>query len=454
MDRRWIVTGVGLIIIVGLVFFLRANLPSLLEVSPANGEAYVAASQPVVLTFSESMQPEDVAQKLEIEPFTPGSYEWDANTLTFTPAQPWPSGAQITVTLQSGARSTMGLPLLRGQSWSFSVSPPLLMYLWPAGNAANLYVIDLDAGNSLQLTDTPNGVLAFDLNADGTAIYYSIRLDGENSAIFRLNRVAGTTDQILYCSNVLCSAPQISPGGEYLAYSRAPSNPEDETFPHQVWLLPIVDGAPAPKSQAQLVSDPTHPAGSPFWSPTGLLTFHDQAAQQFVVFDPQNEARTFFPNETGEPGTWSPDGSNYIVHEVAFWGSGPLDFSSHLWKYAYPSAQATNLSLDLALEDVTPAYSPDGAQIAFGRKYLDPERWTLGSQLWLMRPDGSRARQLTDSPDFNHADFAWHPNGEYLAFVRHKQTTLIDPPEIWIIRADGSDAVRLVIGGHVPQWIP
>jgi Tol biopolymer transport system component len=185
-----------------------------------------------------------------------------------------------------------------------------------------------------------------------------------------------------------------------------------------------------------------------------LLTFHDRSAQHFVVHDPQSDARTYFHNETGEPGTWAPDGSNYIAHEVDFWDSGPMDFSSHLWRFEYPSAQATNLSLDLALEDVTPAYSPDGAQIAFGRKYLDPERWIIGSQLWLMRADGSRARQLTDNPDFNHADFAWHPNGEYLAFVRHKQTTLIDPPEIWIVRADGSDAVRLVIGGHVPQWIP
>ncbi len=176
--------------------------------------------------------------------------------------------------------------------------------------------------------------------------------------------------------------------------------------------------------------------------------------QHFVVLDPQADARVYFTNETGEPGTWSPDGSSFVVHEVDFWGSGPLDFTSHLWRFEYPSAQSENLSIDLSLEDVTPAYSPDGQQIAFGRKYLDNERWSPGSQLWLINANGRNARQITNNPDYNHADFAWHPNGQYLAYVRHKQTNLIEPSEIWIRPTDGSDALRLVIDGFAPQWIP
>jgi Tol biopolymer transport system component len=106
------------------------------------------------------------------------------------------------------------------------------------------------------------------------------------------------------------------------------------------------------------------------------------------------------------------------------------------------------------VEDVTPSYSPDGKLIAFGRRYLDPERFIIGSQIWTMGADGSFPQQITDNPDYNHADFAWKPDGRELAFVRHKQTTLIDPPEIWITLPDGSNAVRLVIGGYAPAWIP
>ena len=348
----------------------------------------------------------------------------------------------------------MGLPLLSDQQWSFSISPPLLVYLWPSDGPADLYTIDLVENIAAQLTDQPNGILAYDISADGVQIYYSSRLNTQNSAIFRLDRIDGEIAQILNCNNVLCNFPRLSPDGQYLAYTRAPSNPGSEPFPQQVWLLPIVDGEPQDESQASITSDPVHQAGAPFWSLTGLLTFHDWDAQHFVVLDPQTDEHVFFPNETGEPGTWSPDGNNYVVAEVDFWGSGPLDFSSHLWRFEYPSAKNTNLSVDLALEDVTPAYSPDGHQIAFGRKYLDNERWNPGSQLWLIDADGGNPRQITDNPDYNHADFAWHPNGQYLSFVRHKQTNLSEPPEIWIMPADGSDALRLVIDGYIPQWIP
>jgi Tol biopolymer transport system component len=454
MNRRWPFGAFVIVILVGAVLFVRANLPTLLAVSPGDGETQVAVGSPIRLSFSEPMQPESVTQNLHIQPSVQGDFFWEANTLTFTPTGPWPSGERIRVTLKSGARSALGLPLLGEQAWSFSISPPLLAYLWPNDGPADLYAIDLVDNITTRLTEQPNGILAYDISTDGTQIYYSARLNVKNSAIFRLDRVDGEITPILVCTEVLCSFPQLSPTGDQLAYTRAPSNPGSEPFPQQVWLLPIVNGEPLADSQARILSEPTHPAGTPFWSLTGLLTFHDKVLGGFVVFDPNSAAPSFFPNETGEPGTWAPDGTNFIAHEVDFWGDGSMDFSSHLWRFEFPSAQNKDLSIDLALEDVTPAYAPDGMQIAFGRRYLDPERFTVGSQLWLMRTDGGDPRQITDSPDFNHADFTWHPDGGTLAFVRYKQTTLIDPPEIWIITPDGSDAVRLVIGGYAPQWIP
>jgi len=454
MDRRWLFGILAIIIVAGMVLLVRANLPTLVTVKPNGGETHVAATSPLEITFSEAMQPDTVSLNLLIEPPIKGNFSWEANTLTFTPAESWPSGEVITITIKTGARSTLGLPLLGDQQWSFSVSPPLLVYLWPSSGPANLYAIDLTENIASQLTEQPNGILAYDISADGTQIYYSSRLTSRDSAIFRLDRVDESIRQVLDCVDILCNFPQLSPDGSYLAYTRSPSDTDSEPFPQQVWMIPIVDDFFPSESQASIVSDSNHSAGAPFWSPTGLLTFHDWEAQHFVVLDPQTNTRVFFPNETGEPGTWAPDGSNYVVAEVEFWGSGPMDFTSHLWRFEYPSTQSTDLSKDLTLEDVTPAYSPNGRQIAFGRKYLDNERWTPGSQFWLINADGSNPRQITDNPDFNYADFSWHPNGQYLTFVRHQQTNLSEPPEIWIMPANGSDAVRLVIDGYVPQWIP
>ena len=123
MNRRLLLGVVAVAILAGLVLVLRANLPSVALVSPADGEIRVAIGSPIKLTFSDVMQPESVEQNLIIQPSVPGSFSWDENTLTFTPEQPWPSGEQVNVTLKAGARSRLGLPMINGLGWMFSISP-------------------------------------------------------------------------------------------------------------------------------------------------------------------------------------------------------------------------------------------------------------------------------------------------------------------------------------------
>lgn len=110
MNWRWLVAASVIIILVGAVIFVRTNLPSLVEVSPGDGETHIQVGRPIKVTFSETMQPDSVRQNLEIQPPIQGNYSWEANTLIFSPAQPWPSGEQINVTIKAGARSSLGLP--------------------------------------------------------------------------------------------------------------------------------------------------------------------------------------------------------------------------------------------------------------------------------------------------------------------------------------------------------
>jgi Tol biopolymer transport system component len=113
-----------------------------------------------------------------------------------------------------------------------------------------------------------------------------------------------------------------------------------------------------------------------------------------------------------------------------------------------------NLSGEELVEDTSPAYSPDGRWLAFARKFLDTERWTPGRQLWVMEADGENAYALTHDEFFSHAALAWSPDSQTIAFVRAHRTSPDVPPEIWIINVDGSNPIRLVIGGYAPQWIP
>jgi Tol biopolymer transport system component len=118
----------------------------------------------------------------------------------------------------------------------------------------------------------------------------------------------------------------------------------------------------------------------------------------------------------------------------------------------------TNTTRDLTqqegIEDAAPAFAPDGASLAFARKYLDPQRWTPGRQLWLMRLAENVARPLTADPVYHHFDFAWSPDGGWLAYVRFNQTALTEPPEIWITQPLTGQTNLIIRGGYAPQWIP
>jgi Tol biopolymer transport system component len=325
----------------------------------------------------------------------------------------------------------------------------LLVYLWPSEGHANIYTLDQISGDTRQLTQHTTGVDSYSLTHNGLSIYYSVSDTQGNSQILHLERLYGETTQILNCFEALCDNPHVSPNGDYMAYERTPLGPSGESERIQVWLLPLDGGEPRPAS-----SQTSH---SPDWSPSGLLTYYDEDQGAFKLLDPTSGESVSIPNETGEPGTWSPNGDLFVVPEIIFLTDNDPEsppFTSHLLGYNHPTLNREDLSPEDILEDGNPVFSPDGSQIAFARRYLDEERWTPGRQLWLMKPDGVGATQLTEDAKFQHSNFAWSPDGEQLAYVRYNLTTLTDPPEIWTIDYDGREALRLVVDGYDPQWLP
>ena len=461
--------GVGLLAGLGLALYL--SLPRLDAAVPRSGAQFVSSRASVRLTFNRLMDHASVESALQLSPSRPGTFDWQGQTVTFIPAEPWPLSSTVTVSL-AGGRSQRGLPLLGNASWSFTVAERRLVYL-VGSSSPNLWITTVSgSADPRALTSEPDGVHDYAISPDGTQIAYGARrVDG--GADLRLVNVDGSgTSNLVLCPSAACISPTFSPNGSKLAYERhsltTGLNGQPSLGPAQVFVRDLVSGA----EQAVSDSDTRFPR----WGADGRLAFLDTTRQAVVVQDLASGAVTYVPDASGEMGTWSPDG-NFIVYPEIFVAPAPTPnptqadtegdanpsnpFYSYLLRVNIATNDTLNLSGSGALEDASPVYSPSGGWLAFGRTLQISNQWTPGRQLWLMHPDGSAAHPLTGDPLYNHSAFTWSPDGALLAYMRFNTSDPGAPAETWLIDVDPAGAAgagpagpRRLVQGYLPEWLP
>ena len=147
---------------------------------------------------------------------------------------------------------------------------------------------------------------------------------------------------------------------------------------------------------------------------------------------------------------WSPDG-RMIVFSRDF---NPVrgEFDNDILTMKADGTRERNLTNSPGVQDVDPEWSPDGDRIAFAsERDGDAEIYTL-------KPDGSRLRQLTANAAWD-VEPSWSPDGRRLAFTSDRDATAETPfqAEIYTMRADGDDQTRLTfddLTDFVPAWSP
>lgn len=455
----------GFGVLVGLALVGISASPTVVTVSPAPDSQQVPSRAPVRIDFSRSMDSDSVNAHVSIEPRIGGRFRWLGTTMIFEPESAWPEGTTVVVRLSAGALSARGIPVLKSTQWSFTIGGPRVVFLSPAGSAANLQAIALNDGSLSSLTEVASGVEQYRVSDDGTSVVYST--GGEGGEIRRLDLATLTEAKLFTCPpNSRCASPVLSPEGARLAFSQssliAGLGGQGVAGPSEIWQV-ILSGEAAPAE----VSPADHAASLPEWTPQGWLTYYDHTLKAFAIVDAEGtdpEPFLLFPSEVGEPGSWSPDGRYYVFPDVDFvrqdLAQGPGEasdlFFSHLYRWPVDSPTVTDLSLGTLgrVEDASPAYSPDGQWIAFARKYLEPGRWTIGRQLWLMQAGGGDPRQLTHDPVFNHSSLAWNADSDVLVYMRFNQSEINQPPQVWLYDLKAGQARQLALGGYLPQWIP
>jgi TolB protein len=134
-----------------------------------------------------------------------------------------------------------------------------------------------------------------------------------------------------------------------------------------------------------------------------------------------------------------------LTGRIAFASTRTTDGNSDIFSTDIAGEIATNLTNNPA-PDTTPAWSPDGTQIAFASRR--EQNWDL----YLMQADGSGLTRLTDHPGYE-GEPAWSPDGRMLAFTSSRSGNL----DIFMLNiADGvvEQLTDNAAADYGPDWSP
>ena len=307
------------------------------------------------------------------------------------------------------------LPLLLGLS---------LAYALPAQTARR--PLKLDDMTRFRNVSDPQ------ISPDGQWVAYTLstvdaKADRSNTHIWMVN-IDGSNNRQITFSNESESSPRWSPDGRYISFT---SSRPGKTRGNQVWLMDRNGG------EAQQLTELKGRLQGHEWSP-------DSKRLALVVGDPDPDAD---PNPSPQPGATPRVPKPIVIDRYRFKqdGQGYLLKGRHSYVYLFDIAtkkldRLTNSKWD----ESSPAWSPDGTRIAFMSNHSeDPDR-DPSAQLYVAdAKPGATEKQLTPAGTrAGRGRPEWSPDSKWIAFLEGEEMKYgaYSMDHLALVPSDGSSA--------------
>ena len=328
---------------------------------------------------------------------------------------------------------------------------------------ADVWVLDLDTGLYLNLTNNQSGNFRPSWSPDGGWIAFTSDRDsqpGNNPGMWEhlqstgvyLMRPDGTALRRLTRTGGVAGSPSWSPDGQDVLFYETDEvgaylakNGRSRT---EIVSVDVTTG------ERTLYTASTETKLSPTLLPEGRISYVSRSGGEtggLRIRHPSRRVETIIAGSVRNP-SWSPDGEYVVYERITRLGS-----TEHL----IPTF-SVDADFELFLSEPFASFSPDGSQLLYSQYGLRTSNTTglkssdpMNTSIEIMNADGTGKTTLFHRDGFSAFSGVWSPSGNEVALSvgRYFRPAGLPPAQIGLLKPDGTN-LRLILDDEMNNGFP